>query len=259
MKICDHLHLVGSEQFALSHLLDCNCYLIDAGGSLALIDTGTGMGVESILANIESAGFNPSDLTHILVTHAHLGHWGGAPGIREATGAEIWAPQEGRYWMEHIDEDVTIIKNFEYGRYPQDFKPEPCTPDRTFTDGEHIPIGDSEIQAITVQGHTKDSTCYVCEIDGKKALFSGDVVFYAGLVGIINAPGCSLDDYRRDMPKIVGLGVDMLFPGHGVFILNNGQKHIDRAQRKLSDFVLPDTFFEGNEFMWEQDYRSSLE
>ena len=51
----------------------------------------------------------------------------------------------------------------------------------------------------------------------------------------------------------------MLFPGHSVFILKNGQKHIDRALRKLADFVLPDTFFEGNEFMWEQDYRESLE
>ena len=259
MKIDEHIYLVGSEQFGSSHLLDCNCYLLDAGNALVLIDTGTGMGVVDILDNIQREGFDPQNLTHILITHAHLGHWGGAPGIREKTGAEIWAPEAGRYWMENIKEDHTIWQNFEFGRYPQDFKPQPCTPDHTFGDGDRITIDDTEIQIITVQGHTKDSACFLWESAGKKALFTGDVVFYAGLLGITNAPGSSLADYRQDMPKLAGLEIDMLLPGHSVFVMKNGQKHIDRAVRKLKDFVLPDTFFEGNEFMWEQDYRSSLE
>jgi hypothetical protein len=50
----------------------------------------------------------------------------------------------------------------------------------------------------------------------------------------------------------------MLLPGHSVFVLRSGQKHIDRALRKLTDFVLPDMFFETNEFMWQKDYASSL-
>ncbi len=259
MKICDQIYLVGSEQFGLSHLLDCNCYLLESGNALALVDSGTGMGVEEILKNIQIQGFEPKDLTHILLTHAHLGHWGGAPEIREATGAEIWAPEAGRHLMENIQEDHTIWQNFEFGRYPQDLKPQPCSPDHTFGDGDTLSMGNLEIQTITVQGHTKDSNCFLCEIAGERVLFSGDVVFYAGLLGISNAPGASLEDYRRDLPKLAGLNIDMLFPGHSVFILKNGQKHIDRALRKLADFVLPDTFFEGNEFMWEQDYRESLE
>ena len=259
MQINENIYLVGSEQFALSHLLDCNCYLIKSADCLTLIDTGTGMGVADILENIQHHGFEPADLKHILVTHAHLGHWGGAPELREATGAEIWAPDEGAHLMVNIKEDRTIWQNFEFGRYPPDFKPQPCQPDHTFGDGARLRLGDLEIQTIVVQGHTKDSTCFLWESAGKRALFTGDVVFYAGLLGITNAPGASLEDYRRDMPKLAELGIDMLFPGHSVFMLKNGQKHIDRALRKLSDFVLPDTFFEGNEFMWEQDYRSSLE
>jgi len=90
-------------------------------------------------------------------------------------------------------------------------------------------------------------------------MLTGDVVFYAGSLGITNAPGSSLEDYRNEMPKLANQGVDILLPGHSVFILRNGQKHIDRALRKLADFVLPDTFFEGNEFMWEKDYLSSLQ
>ena len=259
MQIEEQLYLVGSEQFGLSHLLDCNCYLINSGSGLTLIDAGTGMGVAQILENIQRHGFDQSDLKHIVVTHAHLGHWGGAPGLREATGAQVWAPAEWASQMADLEQDHTIRQNFQFGRYPSDFKPRPCQPDHTFIDGDILQCGDTQLRAILVQGHTKDSTCFLWETGDKRALFSGDVVFYAGALGISNAPGASLEDYRRDMPKLADLRIDMLLPGHSVFILNNGQKHIDRALRKLADFVLPDTFFEGNEFMWEHDYRSSLE
>ena len=63
-----------------------------------------------------------------------------------------------------------------------------------------------------------------------------------------------MDDYRRDIQKLADLQVDRLLPGHGVFVLKNGQKHIKRAIYKLSDFVLPESFFEVNEFSWDKDY-----
>ena len=259
MRVAESIYLVGSEQFGLSHLLDCNCYLIDYGQGLALIDTGIGLGVDDILANIRAHGLDLNSLTHVLLTHTHLGHWGGASDIREATGAKIWAPRNGRFMMEHVDEDRTLQQNLQFGRWPKELNPTPCSPDHDIDDGDSIPLGDKQISAFLIQGHTQDSTCLLWESNGKRALFSGDVVFYGGALGIINAEGSSLAEYRRDMPKLANLGIDMLMPGHSVFILRDGQKHIDRALRKLSDFVLPDTFYESNEFMWQQDYRDSLE
>jgi glyoxylase-like metal-dependent hydrolase (beta-lactamase superfamily II) len=88
----------------------------------------------------------------------------------------------------------------------------------------------------------------------KRALFTGDVVFYGGKLGLLNLEGFSLDDYRRDIHKLANLDVDMLLPGHGVFTVRRGQNHIKRAIYKLSDFVMPETFFETNEFMWDRDY-----
>jgi hydroxyacylglutathione hydrolase len=258
MQISDKLYLVGSEQFAISHLLDCNCYLLDCGGGLALVDTGLGFGVEDIVQNIVDCGFRLQDISHILITHAHLGHWGGAARLRDLTGAEIWAPAAARHWMEHPDEDRTIHQNLEHGRWPADLDLRPCSPDHVLSDGDSIRVGQCEIRAIVVQGHTKDSTCFLWEFGGRRALFTGDVVFYSGTIGLINAEGSSLDDYRRDMPKLGSLGVEQLLPGHSVFMLRNGQKHLDRAIRKLADFVLPEMFFETNEFMWQSDYASSL-
>jgi len=89
MQITKDIHLVGSEQFALSNLLDCNCYLIDCDDALVLVDTGLGLGVSEILGHIRRAGFDPRNLSHIVITHTHLGHWGGAAELRETTGAEI--------------------------------------------------------------------------------------------------------------------------------------------------------------------------
>lgn len=258
MQITDTIYLVGSEQFALSHLLDCNCYLVDYGDGIALIDTGLGLGVDEILKNIRLHGFDPSALTHILITHTHLGHWGGAPKLREITAAKIWIPAAGRYWLEHVDEDLTIQQNLKFGRWPRDLAPKPCSPDHVFGDGDRIQLGSTSLETIVVQGHTKDSTCFLWESDDCRALFTGDVIFYGGTIGLINAEGSSLDDYRRDMRKLEGLEIDALLPGHSVFVLRNGQKHIDRAVRKLADFVLPEMFFEANEFMWQSDYAASL-
>jgi hydroxyacylglutathione hydrolase len=258
MKISSHIHLVGSEQFGLSHPLDCNCYLIDGGAELGLVDAGLGLGYEDILSNIESAGFQLAKLKHIVITHSHIGHWGGADAIRLRTGAKVWAPENGVYGMTELNDDIAIQTNMKYGRYPAGFVPRPCQPDRTFTDADCLNIGHCELRVISTAGHTKDSTCFLFEDDGRRGLFTGDVVFYSGKIGLLNLEGCSLSDYRRDILKLESLDIDMLLPGHGVFVLRRGQKHIQRAIRKLSDFIVPPSFFEENEFMWDREYLRTM-
>ena len=220
MKISPHVHLIGSEQFALSHPLDCNCYLLDGGRALGIVDTGLGLGVDDILVNLTAAGFRPESLTHIVITHAHIGHWGGAQGLRARTGGRIWAPAAGAAAMADIHNDPGIRINLKFGRYPPGFQPLPCEVDRTFRDGDRIAVGDFELSMISTAGHTRDSTCMLFEDDGRRGLFTGDVIFYGGRLGLINLEGCSLDDYRRDISKLAGLRVDMLLPGHGVFVLS---------------------------------------
>lgn len=254
MRISERVYLVGSEQFGLSHPLDCSCYLLDGGSGLALIDAGLGLGVDDIITNIRSAGFQPEQLTDILITHAHAGHWGGAHDIRRLTKARIWVHELGADAMADITNDRGIQLNMLHQRYPAGFTPSAVAADRTFRDGDIIRVGNLEIRAILVQGHTKDSTCFQFRDGDKTGLITGDVVFYGGRLGLLNLDGFSMDDYRRDIQKLAGLGVDMLLPGHGVFMLRRGQIHIDRAIEKLGDFVMPETFFETNELMWSKDY-----
>ena len=254
MKITTRVSLAGSEQFGLSHPLDCNCYLLDGGSALAIVDTGLGLGADEIIDNMAADGFDAARLTHILLTHAHPGHWGGANRLRERTGAQVWIHQAGVLAMTDLRNDPAIEINKKFGRYPDGFDLLPCKPDRTFSDGDSIPVGEIEVKVIHTAGHTIDSTCFLFEDNGRRGLLTGDVVFYGGKLGLLNLEGCSLSDYRRDIHKLANLGVDMLLPGHGVFVLRRGQNHIRRAIAKLSDFVLPESFFEDNEFVWDREY-----
>ena len=81
------------------------------------------MGVDDIVANIAAAGFAPELLTHILITHAHLGHWGGAAALRERTGAEVWIHALGASSMESIEGDPAIELAIKFGRFPPEFEP----------------------------------------------------------------------------------------------------------------------------------------
>jgi glyoxylase-like metal-dependent hydrolase (beta-lactamase superfamily II) len=258
MRISEHLYLVGSEQFGLSHPLDCNCYLIDGGSALGIVDAGLGLGIDDILDNIVAAGFDPQKLTHIIITHSHFGHWGGASELRERTRAQVWAPVGAAPRMSAVDGDPGIALNIKFGRYPAGFVPHICPPDCTFDDGDVIHIGKVELKAILVQGHTDDSMCLLFQDGDKRGLFTGDVVFYGGKLGILNLSGFSLDNYRRDIRKLADLNIDMMLPGHSVFVLRRGQNHIKHAVFKLSDFVMPETFFETNEFMWERNYLRTM-
>ena len=198
MQITNDIYLVGSDQFGLSYALDCNCYLIDGGGQLALIDTGLGLGVRDICSQISAHGFDLKSLDKIIITHSHLGHYGGADELRELTGAKVWAPELAAEIMTTLEEPAIKI-GFKFNRYPDGFRPRACKPDEIIRDGDLIPVGKFQLSAIQLRGHTVDSTCYLLEIDGERALFTGDTVFYAGKLGLINVETCSMAHYRKDI------------------------------------------------------------
>jgi len=66
-------------------------YLVQVDDWVVLIDTGSGSessnsGVEGGLAE---AGVKVSDLTHILLTHGHIDHYGGLPYLRDHTQTQV--------------------------------------------------------------------------------------------------------------------------------------------------------------------------
>jgi glyoxylase-like metal-dependent hydrolase (beta-lactamase superfamily II) len=66
-------------------------YVVQKDEYCVLIDTGSGTDTshENLLSGFHQAGIRPSDLTHILLTHAHIDHFGGLAKLRPLTNAQI--------------------------------------------------------------------------------------------------------------------------------------------------------------------------
>jgi glyoxylase-like metal-dependent hydrolase (beta-lactamase superfamily II) len=235
MRLLEHVYLVGSGAIGLSDSGDCHVYLLDGGSELALVDAGCGADTPRILENVVREGFEPARIRYLLLTHAHRDHAGGSSHLkailaREA-GAElrvVASEAEARLLAEGNAEELGLDR-LGLGDQPRERVFPPCRADLVIPDGAIFSVGDLAVQAIQVPGHNPGCLCYLVNVDGRRVLFSGDVVFYGGIISIGNWPGSDLQAYQRSLRKLGGLQVDALFAGHLLWTLRGGQGHIDKA------------------------------
>lgn len=68
-----------------------NCYLLETGDGLLLIDTGYPNSADKLFSAVRQAGHNPANIRHLLLTHCHIDHGGSAAEVRRRTGARTYA------------------------------------------------------------------------------------------------------------------------------------------------------------------------
>ena len=68
-----------------------NAFIIDGDQGVVLIDTGLPKREGLVSRGLESIGRRPSDVVAILLTHAHIDHFGGAAALKRLTGAAVYA------------------------------------------------------------------------------------------------------------------------------------------------------------------------
>lgn len=235
MKIAKDIYIVGSGQIRLSNPMDCHVYLVDGGDELALIDAGVGYETDLIIDNIRQDGLDQRKIKSLLLTHCHSDHAGGCKGIKERLGCQVIVPElEDRILEEGSDQELGLDITKRSGIYPKDYVFPHCKVDRTVRHGDKIQVGKYEVTVIQVPGHSKGSSCLLLEQNGYKIVFSSDIVFLGGTIGLGNWPGSSLDDYRRSISRLANLSVDGLLPGHFLWTLKGGQDHINKAIEALS-------------------------
>jgi len=201
MLISDGVYQVGGEGF--SHSSDAAVYLLHFNGESVLIDSGCGYASEQIIDHIKRNHITPESIKKLLLTHCHFDHTGGAAEIREKLGCSIIAHEKDAVFLETGDQNVTAAS-----WYHQTL--EPFSIDLKLTNSEQIiPVGDKQIHAYHIPGHSPGSVAFLIESENKKILFGQDIH------GPLDASLLSdRKQYRTSLKKLLSLKSDILCEGH---------------------------------------------
>ncbi|HEY7282511.1 MAG TPA: MBL fold metallo-hydrolase [Actinomycetota bacterium] len=146
----------------------------------ALIETGPTTSADAVTAGLESLGLSAEDLAHIVVTHIHLDHAGGAGTIAERfPSATVWVHERG---ARHLADPSRLWSSAAqvYGgedRLVEMFGPmQPIDPDRirSVAEGDRIDLGDRSLDVMYTPGHASHHVSLVDSRSG--ALFTGDAL-----------------------------------------------------------------------------------
>ena len=177
-------------------------YVVGDGPGRAVIDPGPDDPAHRA-AVLRACG--PARVEAILVTHPHLDHSAGAPGLARATGAPVLAfgpPEAGR------SEAMRALAHPGGGEgVDADFRP-----DRALADGEVVSGDGWSLQAVWTPGHMASHLAFLRP--DRAAAFSGDVVM-GWASTLISPPDGDVTQFMASLERIAGLGARVLLPGHG--------------------------------------------
>jgi glyoxylase-like metal-dependent hydrolase (beta-lactamase superfamily II) len=162
-----------------------NAFLIEAGNKLILVDAGTGTlfgpTANKLPASLRAAGYQPEQITDILITHVHTDHTGGlfVDGKLIYPNAVIHLERkEMDHWLDPAKMAVARAdqKHF-FAEADKTLRP-------YVTAGRVQPFdGATElfpgIKSQPSPGHTPGHSCYVLESKGEKTVFWGDLIHVA--------------------------------------------------------------------------------
>lgn len=138
-------------------------HLIDTGEGLLLIDCGN-CGATAMLVNaIWEAGFKPSDVKWIILSHGHLDHFGGALFFRRMFGTKIYL---GKPDAEDFRNHPEISAVQDTGNLADEVFPV----DHEITDGERISFGNITIDFRLCPGHTAGVIAAFFDVEGDQGV-----------------------------------------------------------------------------------------
>lgn len=211
-------------------------YLLEGSDGWTMVDCGpnTPEAMASLKEQMAVVGLRPTDVTRVVLTHAHVDHYGMSRPVRELTGAEILIIEDekamvrlaceqdpersGRvaafFRRNGLPEEVVLRVPEAWDRMQELVSAAP--PDRWLHEGESLPWLGPGWTVLWTPGHTAGHLCLYNSDDG--TLVSGDHILYhiTPHVGffehLVSNP---LAEYQASLTRVLGLAPRLVLPGHG--------------------------------------------
>lgn len=209
-----------------------NVYLVESQGERMLVDAGFDWspGLKALGRALKSIGLGKDELDHVVVTHAHIDHVGGAGPVRERWGGTVHLhpeeaelkhipPTEERlawYGREGLPDRLAEDYRDEFGEGGPHFEvPDAFEP---LVAGDPFTVGDLQFELMVCPGH---SPAGIVLFEPERGwLLSGDHILAADSFIIYDdsnrARHDPLGQYLDGLDRFAGMeGIRYLLPAHG--------------------------------------------
>ena len=200
-----------------------NGYVVGCENTRKAVFIDPGDEVEQLLAFIAAEKL---DVTHILLTHAHVDHVSGVAEAKRALGVPIYLHKDDLFLYQQA-----VPHGMMFGLTVEE--PPPVD---VFYEGEGpIPFGDYSVRVVHTPGHCPGGVCLAVSRSGDPSpphLFVGDTLF-AGSIGRTDLPG---GDYATLLKAITEKL--FAFPDESIVYSGHGPETTIGRERKTNPFVL---------------------
>ncbi|MGF1470087.1 MAG: MBL fold metallo-hydrolase [Sandaracinaceae bacterium] len=201
-------------------------YLLPEGDRAAFIETNTNHAVPRLLEALRATGRTPEQVEHVIITHVHLDHAGGAAALmRACPNATLLAHPKA---AKHAIDPSKLVKSARavYGddvfeRLYGTIEPIPEERVRILEDNETVDFGERRFRFLHTRGHANHHFCVLDE--AHKHIFTGDafglVYPYLQRDGLFAIPSTSPTDFdgpaaKASLDRIVETGAERAYPTH---------------------------------------------
>ncbi len=170
--------ITGIDTKMVGRYLVTSAYLVHAQEP-ALIETGPQTSSSAVERGLEALGIEPDALAHVIVTHIHLDHAGGAGTIARAfPRATVWVSDRG---ARHLADPRRLVASTERTYGPEraramfgTVESVPAERLRAIDQGDRIALGDRDLDVLYTPGHASHHVALHDSRTG--AVFTGDAL-----------------------------------------------------------------------------------